>query len=162
MSNDVPRIKKIGHVVLHVEDPAKSAQWYVDVLGMTIVTKLEGGPFQGAVFLTFGEQDHDIALFPGGLPGKKGKEFEHIGLEVECGGDLDVFRRLYDKIVASGAEIAFILDHGVSKGVYFYEPDGHMLEIYCQLVPSGPQSIKQLADNQAMAEPCELGEGTQG
>ena len=54
------RIKQLGHIVLFVRDPAASADWYCDILGMERVTVSEGIP---AVFLSFGRRDHDIALF---------------------------------------------------------------------------------------------------
>jgi len=76
-------------------------------------------------------------------------------LEVDCAGDLRKFRLLYDKLLQRGARIAHVLDHGVSKGVYFYDPDGHMLEVYCQQTPPGEAAIAELARNNAMAEPIE-------
>src|ERR1700744_3304633 len=65
MSDQVPKIKRVGPIVLYVADPARSAQWYCDVLGMIQVVELKDGPYKGAVFLSFGVQDHDIGLFPG-------------------------------------------------------------------------------------------------
>ena len=153
MSDQVPKIKRVGHIVLHVVDPARSAQWYCDVLGMIKVVELKDGPYKGAVFLSFGVQDHDIGLFPGGHAEAKGREFEHVALEVDCAGDLRKFRLLYDKLLQRGARIAHVLDHGVSKGVYFYDPDGHMLEVYCQLTPYGEAAIAELAENKGMADP---------
>jgi catechol 2,3-dioxygenase-like lactoylglutathione lyase family enzyme len=56
------RIQKVSHVVLNVSDPAASAEWYSDVLGMEVMSSMES---MGMVFLSFGTQDHDIALIKG-------------------------------------------------------------------------------------------------
>ena len=78
-----------------------------------------------------------------------------MALEVDCAGDLRKFRLLYDKLLQHGARIAHVLDHGVSKGVYFYDLDGHMLEVYCQLTPYGQAANAELAENKAVAKPID-------
>ncbi len=151
----LPKVKKIAHIVLFVSDPEASAKWYANVLGMTLVSRASDGPYKGGVFMSFGESDHDIALFPQAPDATKGKEFEHIGLYVDCGGDLNELRKLYGHLIKNDVEINEILDHGVSKGVYFYDPDGHMLEVFCQQL-HGEASRKELHDNQGKADPYEL------
>ena len=54
----MPGIKGIGHAVLNVENLARSRAFYVDLLGMQVVT--EAGAFPGC-FLSFGTRDHDLA-----------------------------------------------------------------------------------------------------
>jgi len=149
----IPEVKRIAHVVLYVRDPEISAQWYCDVLGMQVSARVPDGPYRGGVFLSFGVQDHDFALFPSGGE-SRGKQFEHIGLEVDCRGELDQLRRLYGRMIRRGVKIHEVLDHGVSIGIYFYDPDGHELEVFCQLVP--PQNgaaIAELRRNQGQANP---------
>lgn len=155
MTEPLPKVKRIAHIVLFVSDPEASAKWYSDVLGMTLVSRASDGPYKGGIFMSFGEADHDIALFPSQNHAPKGKEFEHIGLEVDCDGDLDKLRRLYGHLLKKDVKIHEIIDHGVSKGVYFYDPDGHQLEIFCQQI-TGPDSIAELARNQGMAEEYKL------
>ena len=80
-----PAIRKVGHVVFNVRDPEASALWYKDVLGMIETARGAGG-----IFLSFGEQDHDIALFAapsGAQPSKLG--LQHVGLEIEGGAELE-------------------------------------------------------------------------
>ena len=155
MSQKIPKIKRIAHIVLFVSDPGASAKWYGDALGMTLVGRAGDGPYKGGVFMSFGARDHDIALFRQEPGATKGKEFEHIGLEVDCDGDLEKLQLLYGRLVKHRVEIHEILNHGVSKGVYFFDPDGHMLEIFCQQI-HGQDAIAELADNEGMAEPYEL------
>jgi catechol 2,3-dioxygenase len=153
----IPRVKRVAHVVLYVRDPAASADWYRKVLGMRISAKVPDGPYRGGIFLSFGEQDHDLALFPEAGGGTRGREFEHIGLEVDCGGDLNQLRRLYGWMLKHEVRIHEILDHGVSIGIYFYDPDGHQLEVFCQLVPSDHgKAIAELGRNEGQANPTTL------
>ena len=113
----IPRVKRVAHVVLYVRDPEASAKWYGEVLGMKVSARVPDGPYKGGVFMSFGEYDHDIALFPdfGTVP--KGKEFEHIGLQVDCDNDIDSLRRLYGWMIQKKVKLNEVLDHGVSTGV---------------------------------------------
>lgn len=152
----IPKIKRVAHVVLYVRDPEASACWYVNVLGMKVSAKVAEGPYKGGVFLSFGENDHDIALFRNSHE-ERGKEFEHIGLEVDCGGDLNALRRLYGSMIQHNVKFAEVLDHGVSIGVYFFDPDGHQMEVFCQLIaPTDGAAIAELTRNQGQANPITL------
>ncbi|MEP6784158.1 MAG: VOC family protein [Sphingomonadales bacterium] len=147
-------VSKIAHVVLFVRDPEASAKWYEDVLNMTIVTRAADGPYKGGVFLSFGVSDHDIALFPGDPGASRGKEFEHIGL-IMAGTSMDDLRRNHAFFTERGVEIAEILNHGVSTGIYFYDPDGHMLEVFCQHIPQNGASQVELRRNEGQADPVD-------
>lgn len=152
----IPKIKRIAHVVLYVRDPESSAKFYTEVLGMRVSAKVPDGPYRGGIFLSFGVQDHDLALFPA-THTERGREFEHIGLQVDCDGDLDQLRRLYGKMLQHKVRINEVLDHGVSIGVYFFDPDGHQLEVFCQLVdPADGKAIAELSKNEGQANPIEL------
>lgn len=154
---NIPRIQRVAHIVLYVRDPQASAQWYRDVLGMQLSAQVSDGPFHGGIFLTFGVNDHDIALFPASSAATQGKEFEHIGLEVDCDGNIDRLRRLYGSLILNNVRIKEILDHGTSIGVYFLDPDGHMLEVFCQLIaPHGGAAIAELGRNEGQAIPTQL------
>ncbi len=153
----IPKIKRVAHIVLYVRDPHASARWYCDVLGMKVSATVPEGPYEGGIFLSFGEQDHDLALFPSTSTGPPGKEFEHIGLEVDCGGEIDRLRRLYGSMIRHQVRIHEILDHGVSIGIYFYDPDGHQLEVFCQLIPAeGGAAMAELGRNRGQALPTQL------
>lgn len=153
----IPKVKRIAHVVLYVRDPDASAKWYCDVLDMHISARVPEGPYRGGLFLSFGEHDHDLAVFPATSTADRGKEFEHIGLEVDCNGDLDQLRRLYGKMLQHDVRINEVLDHGVSIGIYFFDPDGHQLEVFCQLIPpTDGAAIAELGRNEGQANPIEL------
>ncbi|QKR99595.1 glyoxalase [Sphingomonas sp. CL5.1] len=151
-----PRIKRIAHIVLYVRDPEASARWYKDVLGMEISSRVGGGPYKGGVFMTFGHYDHDIALFPGDPEASRGKEIEHVALELDCGRDLNELRRVYASFLDKGVKIAEVLDHGVAHGLYFYDPDGHMLEIFAPTVEPSAATIEEFRAGEGKADPVEL------
>jgi catechol 2,3-dioxygenase-like lactoylglutathione lyase family enzyme len=150
------KIRRIAHIVLYVADPEASSAWYSDVLGMKVVARVGSGPYKGGVFLSFGESDHDIALFPDEVGATKGREFEHIGLELASRG-LDDLRRMLALFLAKGVRVHEILDHGVSVGIYFYDPDGHMLEVFHQKISqSDGAAIQELTENEGKADPITL------
>lgn len=148
------RVTKIAHIVLFVSDPEASAKWYGEILNMKLVARAADGPYKGGVFMSFGDSDHDIALFPADPVATKGKEFEHVGLMM-AETDMDALRRNLAFFQERDVKIAEILDHGVSTGIYFYDPDGHMLEVFCQRVPQDGSSQKELNRNQGQADPVE-------
>jgi catechol 2,3-dioxygenase len=153
----IPKVKRVAHVVLYVRDPEASAHWYGEVLGMKVSARVADGPYRGGIFLTFGEYDHDIALFRATEDSPRGKEFEHIGLQVDCDNDLDSLRRLYGWMIRKNVRIHEVLDHGVSTGIYFFDPDGHQLEVFCQRVPAaGGAAIAELGRNEGQALNIEL------
>lgn len=144
MSNKLA-VKKVGHVVFNVRDPEVSARWYKDVLGMFETARGEGG-----IFLSFGEQDHDIALFAapaGAQPSKLG--LQHVGLEIE--GGIDELRALHARLVERNITITEIADHGIAWGVYFLDPDGIELEFFARL-QHGEQARRMLHDLHAPAK----------
>jgi catechol 2,3-dioxygenase-like lactoylglutathione lyase family enzyme len=148
----IPKVKRVAHVVLYVKDPEASAGWYAEVLGMKISAKVADGPYKGGIFLSFGEHDHDIALFPASDHSPRGKEFEHIGLQVDCDNDIDSLRRLYGRMLQQNVRINEVLDHGVSTGIYFFDPDGHQMEVFCQRIPpTGGAALAELGRNQGQA-----------
>ena len=149
-------IKRIAHVVLYVADPEASAAWYEDVLGMRVVARVGDGPYKGGLFLSFGQSDHDIALFKAEPGASKGKEFEHVGLELNS-SSIEELKQIYEHLKAKNVEIAEVLNHGVSVGIYFFDPDGHMLEVLHQMTPhDGGAAIAELSANEGMAEPYDL------
>ena len=137
------RVAAIAHIVLFVKDPEASAQWYCEMLNMSISARAGDGPYKGGVFLSFGVHDHDIALFPNDAPDEKGREFEHIGLRLAT-DSADDLRRIYAFFLDKGVKIAEVLD-------------GHMLEVFHQRVsPEGGASIAELRGNEGQADPVEL------
>ena len=145
------RISKVGHVVLNVSDTHASAKWYVDVLGMELMSY---APEMEMAFLSFGVSDHDIALIKGpqgvelGSPG-----LSHTALAIE-GGE-DGLKQIYQQVKASGAQIELLADHGMTKSFYFLDPDGNRLEIFYQHM-HGEDARKFMREAGAVLDPYEL------
>ncbi len=123
----------IHHVGLRASNPAASAEFYRDVLGMEIV----GGsspdhPIGATAFLTSRpeEESHEIALFAN-------PAFAHVAFKVSSLADL---RSFHARIVERNIPIKFAADHGVSFAFYFDDPDGNMIEVYW---PTGDLSRRQ-------------------
>ncbi len=146
------RIRQVGHVVLYASDPDASAEWYCDLLGMEVVARSE---HFSAVFLSFGTRDHDIALFKAPGDGAfRNAELQHVAFELD--GDLDDLKRFHARLVERAVTIEAVVDHGISYGVYFRDPDGHRLEVFHQRVPSDGTSKRMRAEIGAIADPVDL------
>ena len=113
----------VHHVGLHASNPAVSAQFYKDVLGMEII----GGsspdhPVGATAFLSSrpDEESHEIALFAN-------PAFAHVAFKVSSLAEL---RSVHARVVKRNIPIKFTADHGVSFAFYFDDPDGNMVEVY--------------------------------
>lgn len=114
------------HLSLFVRDPAHSARWYADILGMH-----ESARGERWIMMAFGSKHHDIALIeaePGAQQGGLG--LQHYGLEIA--GDMNTLRGLYGMLLAKGVEVVKITDHEIGHGVYFNDPDGNRLEFFLE------------------------------
>jgi len=148
----MPRIKRVGHVVLFARDPDASARWYGDILGTEVMATYEPA---SAVFLSLGRRDHDIALFKAPEDRALGHhDLEHVAFEID--GDLEDFKRFHARLVEAGVTIKGVVDHGISYGIYFLDPDGHQLEVYFQRIPDGLEAKRAFADIGAKAAPIEI------
>jgi mannose-6-phosphate isomerase-like protein (cupin superfamily)/catechol 2,3-dioxygenase-like lactoylglutathione lyase family enzyme len=125
----------IHHVGLRATNPAASAKFYSDILGMEIV----GGsspdhPFGATAFLSSrpDEESHEIALFAN-------PAFAHVAFKVSS---LAEFRSFHAGVVQRNIPIKFLANHGISFAFYFDDPDGNMVEVYW---PTGDLSPRQPA-----------------
>ncbi|WP_459191862.1 VOC family protein [Halosimplex sp. J119] len=121
-SSDHPHT--VGHVHLKVRDLERALAFYREVLGLD-VTEREGR----YVFLSWGERHHDVALqeVGDGAEGpSRGVGLYHVAFEVATPEALaSVYRRLRDR----GVQVSPV-DHGISKALYFADPDGNGVEVY--------------------------------
>ena len=114
-----------------MRDLARSEEFYADVLGLSVTSRLE----DRMVFLSAaGDSSHELALTAVGddAPGPDANRvgMYHFAWEMESFDDLrKLYRELGDKDVAVGG----IGDHGISMGVYFFDPDGNEIEAFYEL-----------------------------
>ena len=132
----------IHHVGLRAKNPAASAEFYRDILGMEIVGGSDPDhPIGATAFLSSrpDEESHEIALFAN-------PAFAHVAFKVSSLADL---RALYARVVERNIPIKLLADHGVSFAFYFDDPDGNMVEVYW---PTGDLSLRL----QPQMEPLDL------
>lgn len=146
------KIREIGHAVLHVSDVAASSDWYCDILGMEVVIEASGFP---ARFLSFGRKDHDLALFQAGdVAAHGGREYNHLAFEID--GTLEDLKRFRRQLVEKGVTITGTVDHGISYGIYFLDPDGHQLEVFQQRTASDEDAKAAFRNVGVMATPIDI------
>ena len=125
----MPRPKRVGHLVLNVRDVEASTKFYTEIMGFGISVKRPDG---SGTFLTCGKIHHDLALFkapegaapvtPGGLG------LNHFAVQVE---DFDALKEFYHHLKARGVKADRTTDHHMTKSVYFHDPDGNGIEVFC-------------------------------
>ncbi len=135
------RPKKIGHVVLKACDLKRAEQFYTEVLGFEVVTRLKR---PRGVFFTLGEQHHDLAVLevPPEADPVKNKQvgLHHVALQVE---NFDELKESYQTLKAHDVEITATIDHGITKSIYFLDPEGNQLELYCDIGTDGLERIRR-------------------
>ena len=113
----------VCHVGLYARDPASTAEFYRDVLGMHIVGGSSADyPFGATAFLSSRpeEESHELALFAN-------QDFRHFAFRVASLAEL---RSFYYRVLDRKLEVKMALNHGVSVAFYFTDPDGNMVEVY--------------------------------
>ena len=145
------RINKVGHVVLNVRDVAASVKFYSEGLGMEVMAHNQE---RHIAFLSFGTQHHDIALFKAPEGAERSElGLNHIAMQIE-GGEQEL-GELYGRLVKTGATIDRTTDHGLTRSVYFFDPDGNRLEIFCEMMEP-EEGIEAIRNTQGIAKPLEL------
>lgn len=128
------RPDRIGHVVIKVRDLERSARFYSEVMGLQLM-QMEPGIKMG-FFASDGRDHHEIAAIEVGpeapLPPLHAIGLSHIAFRLRDEAHL---RAAYDDLKAHGVEIITAVNHGVTKSVYFRDPDGNQLEVYCDGLP---------------------------
>lgn len=134
-------LKGIHHVAYRCKDAAETVAFYRDLLGMEFTTAFaeDHVPSTGAydpymhVFLDAGN-GNVLAFFE--LPEQKmmGRDentpewVQHIAFKVASLADLDAVKA---RAEARGVDVLGPTDHGVFKSIYFFDPNGHRVELAC-------------------------------
>ena len=129
------RIRKIGHVVLKVRDLARAEAFYTQTLGFEVVTRFDR---PRGVFLTLGEQHHDLALFEVSPAAADPQEdqvgLHHVALQVET---FEALKEAYAELKRQAIPIVRAVDHGTTNSIYLCDPAGNRLELYCDVGTDG-------------------------
>ena len=146
--------KEIGHLVLNVSDVARSTAFYRDVVGFQVSRY---GPGGNRNFLTCGVMHHNLALFKapaGARPLQKGQiGLNHFAFKVESYAAL---QQAHQRLVAANAVIDRAVDHGMSLSVYFQDPDGIMMELFCDTFASQAEGLAFMQATPGQAKPVDI------
>ena len=126
------KVKRVGHLVLRVKDVERSRRFFEKVLGFPVVAQNE----RGMVFFSTDVKDnhHMLALMQG-KPDAPGPTPDQIGMQ-HVSFELGSFAELQDAwktLKAHEVPIDHTVYHGITKSVYFFDPDGNRLELYCNV-----------------------------
>jgi catechol 2,3-dioxygenase len=129
-------------VVIKVRNLERSRKFYTEILGMDVMMEIPAIP---GCFLANNRRDHhEIALFEVGAEadGLHGRQIglAHIAFRLRNEQDL---RAAYKEFKEKDVPISFTVDHGVTKSIYFRDPDGHELEVY---VDNSPEEMAKFTN----------------
>jgi glyoxylase I family protein len=134
-------LRRVHHIALHVKDMAASRHFYGEILGLrelrgdevptTLKRLFEAG--EVANFVTPDGTILDLFWKPDLLPpdADPEREFTRAGHLA-----FDIAPELFDQAVEVIRQNQVRIDHGpvsrpTGRGVYFYDPDGFLVEIRC-------------------------------
>jgi glyoxylase I family protein len=151
-----PRLSRIHHVAYRCHDAKATVEWYERVLGMTYTTAFaeDHVPSTGAydpymhVFLDCGG-GNVVAFFELPEQPAMGRDphtptwVQHLAFEVE---DEAALLAAKAHIEAQGIDVLGPTWHGIFKSIYFFDPNGHRLELACNIgTPEQYAELKTLA-----------------
>ncbi|MBA3764907.1 MAG: VOC family protein [Actinobacteria bacterium] len=166
--NDQFELSGINHLALVCKDMARTVNFYTNVLGMPLVKTIDLPMGMGQHFFFDCGAGDCIAFFwfpnapeaaPGissaaSLPGKGDLATAHASMNhVAFNVPVERFEEYVDKLSAAGVEVSDVANHDDSewtvseelhegvyiRSVYFFDPDGILLEFACWTRPLGEQ-----------------------
>ena len=145
-------IRKVHHVAYRCIDAKETVEWYEKHLGMNFVLAIaedevpstkEPDPYMH-VFLDAG-QGNVLAFFelptrtPMGRDANTPVWVQHLALEVDS---VETLVATKARLEAAGIEVVGPTDHTIFKSIYFFDPNGHRLELAANTAT--PQMMKRL------------------
>ena len=143
MMTSPPQIARIHHVAYRCHDAKQTVDWYARVLGLRYTTAFaedkvpstgEDDPYMH-IFLDCGG-GNVLAFFelpaqpPMGRDPNTPAWVQHIALEVADEAALIAAKA---HIEAQGVDVLGPTYHGIFKSIYFFDPNGHRLELACNI-----------------------------
>ncbi|MBJ7254943.1 MAG: VOC family protein, partial [Sphingomonadaceae bacterium] len=137
------KLERIHHVAYRCKDAKATADWYGHVLGMAFTTAFaedhvpstgEYDPYMH-IFLDCGG-GNVIAFFELPNQPEMGKDpntpawVQHIAFEV---ADMDALLAAKAHIAGQGIDVIGPTFHGIFRSIYFFDPNGHRLELACNI-----------------------------
>jgi catechol 2,3-dioxygenase-like lactoylglutathione lyase family enzyme len=148
-------IQKIHHVAYRCKDAKETVEWYVKYLNMDFILAIAEDlvpstqapdPYMH-VFLNAGA-GNVLAFFELPNSPEMGKDpntpewVQHLALQV---GSLDELLAAKARLEADGIEVIGPTDHTIFKSIYFFDPNGHRLELAVQTsTPAMDKALNQV------------------
>lgn len=147
-------IKQIHHVAYRCRDAAETVDWYAKHLGMDYILAFAEDyvpsthafdPYMH-VFLDAG-QGNVLAFFELPKQPEMGRDtntpewVQHIAFQVESREDLIAAKH---RLEESGIDVIGVTDHGLFHSIYFFDPNGHRLELAWN-DPAGAENAERLS-----------------
>jgi catechol 2,3-dioxygenase-like lactoylglutathione lyase family enzyme len=145
-------IERIHHVAYRCKDAKQTVEWYRTHLGMEFVLAIaedrvpsthEPDPYMhlfldagGGNVLAFFELPHSPAM---GRDEATPAWVQHIAFKV---GSVDELAATKARLEAAGIEVVGITDHAIFKSIYFFDPNGHRLELAADTAT--PEQLRKL------------------
>lgn len=151
-----PSLKRIHHVAYRCKDAKATVEWYSRVLGMDYTTAFaedkvpstgEDDPYMH-IFLDAGG-GNVLAFFELPQQPEMGRDqntpawVQHLAFEVE---DEAALLAAKAHVEAQGIEVLGPTYHGIFRSIYFFDPNGHRLELACNIgTPEQYNELRSLA-----------------
>ncbi|MCC6071688.1 VOC family protein [Massilia sp. GCM10020059] len=148
------QIKRIHHVAYRCKDAKQTVEWYGKYLNMDFQLAIaeDNVPSTGAadpymhIFLDAG-MGNVLAFFELPTQAPMGRDqntpawVQHLALEVDS---MDAMLATKERLQADGIEVIGPTDHTIFKSIYFFDPNGHRLEL--SVNTGTPEMMKKLDD----------------
>lgn len=147
-------VQQIHHVAYRCKDAKETVQFYKTVLDMDLIGAIaedrvpstkEPDPYMH-IFLDAGA-GNILAFFelpnspPMGRDANTPEWVQHIALKVDSVAELEATKA---RLEAAGIEVVGITDHAIFKSIYFFDPNGHRVELAADTAT--PEQMKRLDD----------------
>ena len=148
-----PAIQRIHHVAYRCRDAAETVAFYRDVLGMAfelafaeneVPSTGEPDPYMH-VFLDAGG-GNVLAFFELPTRPEMGRDpntpawVQHIAFKVKDRAELIEFK---EHLEENGVDVLCVTDHSIFHSIYFFDPNGHRIELACP-DPDEAEMLKRL------------------
>lgn len=135
------KIEKIHHVAYRCKDAKETVEWYGEMLNMGFVLAIaedkvpsthEPDPYMH-IFLDAG-MGNVLAFFELPTKPEMGKDpntpiwVQHIAFKVK---DRETLVEYKEHLEAKGVEVLGVTDHAIFHSIYFFDPNGHRIELAC-------------------------------
>jgi catechol 2,3-dioxygenase-like lactoylglutathione lyase family enzyme len=132
-------IRKIHHVAYRCKDAKETVEWYQQHLNMNFVLAIAEDQVPSTkapdpymhIFMDAGG-GNVLAFFELPNAPEMGRDHntpewvQHIALEVDSVAELEATKA---RLEAAGVPVIGVTDHTIFKSIYFFDPNGHRLEL---------------------------------